>query len=288
MSQPHENMSQPHVTWAHQKSCEFDKGIALTGMGASAAAAAAALAVVLCLATTVGHRRPPAQITGELVGVGPEVAHSVRQRHLPPPPAAAGAGPGAPLFDVVVVGGGAAGLAAAWRLAQAGPPGLRCAVLELDTAPGGNSLGGRDAETGLAFPWGAHYLPVPSRTGPTAAVAELLEAVLDGSRPPEQCDDQPWCQAQLYMPSTGRWEDLPERGGMLPVAALDAEGWRQYNRFMSTVDTLVSAVGGDGRPAFTLPVDESSSDRKFRQLDELSMVRRLCQHSRVSLVTAQY
>jgi hypothetical protein len=75
------------------------------------------------------------------------------------------------------------------------------------------------------------------------------------------------------MPETGRWEGLPERGGMLPTAELDAEGWRQYHRFMSVVDKLASAVGADGRPAFAVPVDASSADPTFRNMDGVAMVR---------------
>ena len=249
-------------------------------MPTAVAAAVAAAVAVAALAAARGDvallllllpQHPPG-ITGRLVGVSAREAHAVRERHRLPPRGAASPSDAAP-YDVVVVGGGAAGLAAAWRLAEAGPPTLRCAVLELDDAPGGNSLGGSDAASGLRFPWGAHYLPVPSRTGPAAEVAELLENVLHGSPPPEECDEQPWCRAQLYMPETERWEEPPERGGMLPTAALDAEGWQQYHRFMSAVDGFASAIGTDGRPAFAVPVDASSADPKFRQLDSVAMVR---------------
>lgn len=138
----------------------------------------------------------PTGITGRLVSVSAEVAHSVRERHRLP---TAQAADDQTLYDVVVVGGGAAGLAAAWRIADAGPPSLRCLVLELEEQPGGNSRGGSDSATGLSFPWGAHYLPVPSPTGTTAEVAQLIETVLRTSRkpPPDECDDQPWCRSQL-------------------------------------------------------------------------------------------
>ena len=133
-------------------------------------------------------------ITGTLVGVSPEVAHSVRERHRLP---THNADDEQMLYDVVVVGGGAAGLAAAWRMAETGPPSLRCLVLELEDQTGGNSRGGSDPATGLSFPWGAHYLPVPSPTGPTAEVARLVSAVLRRSSPPDECDEQPWCRSQL-------------------------------------------------------------------------------------------
>lgn len=77
-----------------------------------------------------------------------------------------------------------------------------------------------------------------------------------------------------FMPETQRWEDPPERGGMIPTTALDTAGWRQYHRFMAKVDEYVDAVGTDGRPAFAVPVDASSTDLSFRALDNISMVRR--------------
>lgn len=76
-----------------------------------------------------------------------------------------------------------------------------------------------------------------------------------------------------FMPETQRWEAPPERGGMVPTAALDAEGWRQYHRFMATVDKYAAAVGTDGRPAFAVPVDASSTDVAFHALDNIAMVR---------------
>lgn len=75
------------------------------------------------------------------------------------------------------------------------------------------------------------------------------------------------------MPESQRWEDPPERGGMVPTTALDAEGWHQYHRFMAAVDKYAAAVGTDGRPAFAVPVDASSTDSTFRALDNISMVR---------------
>ena len=58
---------------------------------------------------------------------------------------------------VVIVGAGAAGLSAAWRLRRAGYDDV--SVLELDPVVCGTARGGRSAAG--AFPWGAHYITVP-------------------------------------------------------------------------------------------------------------------------------
>ncbi len=65
--------------------------------------------------------------------------------------------------DVLVIGGGIAGLAAARALSRAGVQ--RIALLELEDTAGGNSRG--HAMGGLRCPLGAHYLPLP---GPRATV----------------------------------------------------------------------------------------------------------------------
>jgi hypothetical protein len=70
---------------------------------------------------------------------------------------------------VVVVGGGAAGLSAAWWLLRRGYRDF--AVLELAREPGGNARSGENAVS--AYPWGAHYVPVP---GPRAEHLRLLLA----------------------------------------------------------------------------------------------------------------
>ena len=60
---------------------------------------------------------------------------------------------------VLIVGGGISGLSAAWRLANAGVDDFL--VLEIDSEPGGNSRAGQSPM--VAYPWGAHYLPLPTK-----------------------------------------------------------------------------------------------------------------------------
>src|SRR4029077_197635 len=70
---------------------------------------------------------------------------------------------------VVIVGGGVAGLSAAWRLEKRAFRDF--VVLEMEQRAGGNSRWGENEVS--AYPWGAHYVPVP---GPKATyVRELLE-----------------------------------------------------------------------------------------------------------------
>ncbi len=101
------------------------------------------------------EREPPDSIEGELLGPDLRLGHRLRQ----PPPLAAWRDAPQRRTRVAIVGGGPAGLSAAWRLARRGERDF--AVLELDTKLGGTSRDGRSEVT--PYPWGAHYLPVPGR-----------------------------------------------------------------------------------------------------------------------------
>ncbi len=164
--------------------------------------------------------------TGGWVGAEHERAHrwwrDTRSASLPPPAAQR-------RTDVLIVGAGVAGLAAARALHRAD---IDVQLIELENAAGGNSRGHRLA--GMACPLGAHYLPLP---GPQAhEVAELLDDL--GVRRSEHgrvvYDERHLChspQERLYI--DGQWQD-----GLLPRADDDAALRAQYRRFASAVRTL--------------------------------------------------
>jgi glycine/D-amino acid oxidase-like deaminating enzyme len=72
---------------------------------------------------------------------------------------------------VVIVGGGIAGLSAAWQLERRGFHDF--VLLELEHEVGGNARGGENAVS--RYPWAAHYVPVP---GPRATLVRELFAEL--------------------------------------------------------------------------------------------------------------
>jgi hypothetical protein len=100
---------------------------------------------------------------------------------------------------IVIVGGGIAGLSAGWRLQKRG---VEFVVLEMDDTAGGNARSGHNDVT--AFPWAAHYVPVP---GPRAAlVRELLEDL--GALHEGEWNERYLCQApqeRLFL--HGRWQE---------------------------------------------------------------------------------
>src|SRR5579871_820455 len=106
------------------------------------------LSAALVGLTAKGDRRP---ITGGFVNDAFPVGHRIRDHAKIAAPARV------EKLPIVVVGGGIAGLSAAWRLTKKGVRDF--VLLEMEAQPGGNSRWGENEIT--AYPWAAHYVPVP-------------------------------------------------------------------------------------------------------------------------------
>lgn len=157
--------------------------------------------------------------------------------------------------EVVIVGGGMSGLAAAWRLRKRGFDDF--VVLELEDRAGGNSRWGENETS--RFPWAAHYLPLPD-PGNTV-VRELCEefGLLRGG----EFDERWLChspQERLFI--HGRWQE-----GLEPLTGSTGEDLRQMKRF----DEQMRDFGSTG--AFTLPLDRGleKATPAMRALDGISM-----------------
>jgi phytoene dehydrogenase-like protein len=130
----------------------------------AAALGAAALGTAVAAPALVGlARKAPRPVAGGFADDGHAAGHALRGGARGPAPAVRRRERRA----VVVVGGGAAGLSAAWWMLRRGFTDF--AVLELAREPGGNARSGENAVG--AFPWGAHYVPIP---GPRAERLRLL------------------------------------------------------------------------------------------------------------------
>ena len=164
--------------------------------------------------------------------------------------------------DVAIVGGGAAGLAAAWRLRRAGLEDVR--LFELEDELGGTARGGELPRS--AHPLGAHYLPTPH---PECRALELLLedlGVLIGRRPDGRAEYLPSAIAAAPLErhfDRGRWfEGLYPDEGESDDEAAQWERWREHLR------GLDERRGPDGRRLFALPVQRSSA--ALRHLDAIS------------------
>jgi monoamine oxidase len=204
---------------------------------------AAALPVLACA--------PERKIVGGFAGASAERGHLLRQ---PPPSAAA---PVDRRCDVLIAGGGIAGLSAARVLRQAGVENF--ALLELEDAPGGNSRPGRVG--GIPCPLGAHYLPVPGDGA--EEVRDLLEELGIAKRAAGR-----WTYDERHLAHSpqerlffnGRWQE-----GLLPVQGVAARTLEQYRLFSQRV------AQAQKRARFTLPVS-SAPPASHRALDAVTFL----------------
>ncbi len=165
---------------------------------------------------------------------------------------------------VVVIGGGVAGLTAAWWLDRAGLADV--VVLELDEVAGGTARAGSSAVT--RYPWGAHYIVAPQRE--QAALVALLgeQGMLD----PPDGDGAPVVveQARCREPEErvffrGRWYD-----GQYLHAGASVEDRAQLTRFRAAIDRWVGWRDPSGRRAFALPASAGSDHAEVAGLDRVS------------------
>ncbi|MET0645132.1 MAG: FAD-dependent oxidoreductase [Pyrinomonadaceae bacterium] len=221
---------------------------------------AAFLGVPFALAAC-GTRRGEATALpeGEVVGVSDGVGHLIRDGLRPEPETWERAG-------VVIVGGGVAGLTAAWRFLRAGFEDF--VLLELEAEPGGTARSG-EAHGVVPYPWGAHYLPAPQREN--RALVELLDemGVLEGS----DAEGEPVVAEQFLCRDPeervyyrGRWYE----GLYLHAGASETDA-RQLELFNAEVDAWAAWRDAKGRRAFAIPVAKCSDDAEVAALDRVSM-----------------
>ncbi|MCY4075852.1 MAG: FAD-dependent oxidoreductase [Acidobacteria bacterium] len=208
------------------------------------------------------------RIAGSILGASHRIGHRLRQ---PRGPATRWPAPQQTRdVPVVIVGGGIAGLSAAWKLARSGF--REFTVLELEPEPGGNSRSGGNEVS--AYPWGAHYLPVP--TAEATAVRELVEemGLVEGYGPDgaPRYDPRHLCHA----PQERRFVDGRWRAGLSARDVVDPDGdgsgaMVELAAFERQVAEFRDYRDAGGRRAFALPVALSTADPAIVGLDRLSM-----------------
>lgn len=166
--------------------------------------------------------------------------------------------------EVVIIGGGVAGLAAARRLRQGGCDDF--VLLEMESQPGGTAKGGQVA--GHSCPWGAHYLPVPLKEN--RALVSLLDelGVLEGTDllgQPLGAEEHLCRDPQERLFFAGAWYD-----GLYLQAGADGEDLRQWAAFRAELDRWVEWRDGAGRRAFALPMASGSDDPEVTVLDAIT------------------
>ena len=178
---------------------------------------------------------PTEDMAGGFTGIDMARGHLLREQRAWPAPTSTRR------VDVVIAGGGVAGLAAARALRQRGVEDF--ALFELEDSAGGNSRGG--AVNGIACPLGAHYLPLPGDTA--HEVQDLLEEFGLRRRVAGRWtyDERHLChspQERLFV--DGAWQE-----GLLPLQGVGASTLAQYRRFAEAV----TQAGAFAIPTFRSP-----------------------------------
>jgi NAD(P)-binding Rossmann-like domain len=166
---------------------------------------------------------------------------------------------------IIIVGGGIAGLTAAWQLQKSGFQDF--VLLELENAPGGTSRSGSNRV--ISFPWGAHYIPAPLKEN--AALVELLDemGLLEGKDAAGEpiVGEQFLCRdPEERVFYKGRWYE-----GLYLHAGATEEDKRQLDKFNAELAHWISWRDARGRRAFTLPVSACSDDAEVTALDRISI-----------------
>jgi len=207
-----------------------------------------------------GEDEAAPEVEGTILGPRMELGHALRD--------------GAPLGDfdgaprrrvgVAILGGGPAGLSAAWRLARRGHDDF--VVMDMERAVGGTSRAGRSEVS--RYPWGAHYLPLPM-----AHHTDLVRLLGEmGATAGTASDGSPIGAEHVLVREPD--ERLFEAGfwhrGLFPSAGATERDRRELERWTTMVARYAGMRDARGRRAFAIPVDASSDDPELVALDRLS------------------
>ncbi len=185
------------------------------------------------------------RISGSFVNDSFAAGHLLRDRRPFPAPKKTVKVP------VVIIGGGISGLSAAWRFHKRGFQDYL--ILEMNEKAGGNARWGENEIA--AYPWAAHYVPVPGLR--STYVRELfidLGVLRDGVWNDRYLVFAPQERLFLY----GRWQD-----GIEPAIGLTQKDREQFQR----LEELFEKFRSSGE--FTIPLELGLSP-KFVQLDQIS------------------
>ncbi len=165
---------------------------------------------------------------------------------------------------IAIIGGGIAGLTAAWKLKKENFNDF--VLLELEKEVGGTSRSGTGLPVG--YPWGAHYLPVPFKEN--VELITLLDemSLLEGrdAQGDVVVKEQYLCrEPEERVFYKGRWYE----GLYLSVGAND-EDKRQFANFQKQIDQWVNWRDAHGKRAFGVPVANCSTDSEVTSLDKIT------------------
>lgn len=215
----------------------------------------AGLTGVLPLLQACGNERV---IPGSIVGASSKVGHLLRDHAFSEPTERINR-------EIVIIGGGVSGLSAARQLSKDGFKEIT--LLDLEPEMGGNASFG--SNTISKYPWGAHYVPIPNNNlteylnflGEAEVITGYDATGLPVYNEFHLCQDP---EERLYI--NGKWQD-----GLVPRFGLSTPEILQFKNFFLFMEIYRNKKGEDGKDAFSIPVDASSKDKLFTDLDKITM-----------------
>jgi glycine/D-amino acid oxidase-like deaminating enzyme len=195
-------------------------------------------------AAIAGCRKTARPIAGSFVNDSWPLGHRLRDHAPFAPPQQTFSVP------IVIVGGGIAGLSAAWRLRNRGLE--EFVLLEMEPEAGGTSRSGANAIS--EFPWAAHYVPVPNRN---ARVERELFREIGLILPDGRWNEQHICRApeeRIFI--DGAWQEGLHSDGLARYAP------DEFSRFHDLIARYRDSE------VFTIPIALGS---ELADLDLISM-----------------
>ncbi len=203
-----------------------------------------------------GCERKARDIPGTIRGASMPVGHRLRDATIE-----RASGP-AIRVKVAIVGGGPSGLSAAWRLERLGEKDF--VVFDLEPQPGGTSAFGTDGV--VPYPWGAHYVPLPTKENRTlTSLLGEMGALSRESPEPEGREELLIRAPEERLFVNGSWQE-----GLFPRALASDRDREELARFQREIDRWVGWRDAKGRRAFALPLHRSSDDAEVTALDRTS------------------
>ncbi|HLP37073.1 FAD-dependent oxidoreductase [Lacibacter sp.] len=221
------------------------------------------------IAAVVSSCKRKTKIKGSILGASSSVGHLLRDKKFAAPSSTE-------QKQVVIIGAGVSGLSAARHLQQQGINDI--IILELEKHIGGNAANGSNSIS--AFPFGAHYVPIPNNDlkeyleflKSADIITDFNEDGLPVYNEAYLCFDP---EERLYI--NGRWQE-----GLIPQYGVPAKELKQIERFLAQMKEFRMAKGNDGKDAFAIPVNQSSTDPVYTKLDAITMKEWLLQNNYTS------
>lgn len=192
-----------------------------------------------------------------IAGANSQTGHLLRENKFPEPSRTE-------KISLAIVGGGVSGLSASRWLKKNGFDDFK--LFELDTAAGGNSKSGKNEVS--SYPFAAHYLPIPNEN-----FKELIDFLsehnvitgFDEKNLPIYNEYYICFEPEERLFYRGIWQD-----GLPPKTGLNENEISELSRFFKQAEIYKNAIGKDNLPAFAIPLEFSSKDDEFMQLDYMT------------------